>query len=256
MLRRRALDRVGGFDPLLGGHADYDLWLRLSAAGCPVEFLPEKLAYYRQHDGQMSRDTDHMRATRVAALEKLAKSSPVAFAATAANLQTTVDDLFAVNTSLCEGLDLVKTTGRFVFLDHLAGAESGGRHSPAEWAVDLGGRAERALFLHPDSEVMFTTPAGVRARMATSVALHPDTWTRQGPGRCRFKIEVDDVVVAAAEIDPRTNGGHRCWHKLNVDVPASEARHRVTFRTTAPHPADFRWALWRDPILTWTTGAN
>src|SRR5438093_705810 len=33
MIRRQVLDAVGDFDPPLGGHADYDLWLRVSAAG-------------------------------------------------------------------------------------------------------------------------------------------------------------------------------------------------------------------------------
>ena len=256
MLRRRVIDRVGGFDPLLGGHADYDLWLRLSAAGCPVEFLPERLAYYRQYDGQMSRDSEHMHATKVAALQKLAVSSPEAFAAAAARLQTTVAEMHAANTCLRNGLDLAGPKDCFSFLDHLAGAESSGCHAPAEWAADLGRGVERALFLHPDSEVTFIAPSGARARIATSVGLHPDTWTRQGTGRCRFEIEMDGVVAAAAELDPRTSAGHRCWHGLSVEVPASDDRHRVTFRTAAPLPADFRWALWRDPILTWTRGAN
>ena len=114
----------------------------------------------------------------------------------------------------------------------------------------------RALFLHPDGEVRFATPVGTRARITTAVALHPDAWTQSGPGRCRFEIEVDGLVVGAIGIDPRTETAHRCWHRLSVEVPARDACHRVTFRTTAPQPADFRWALWRDPTLTWTRGTN
>src|ERR1700752_256457 len=64
IVRRDVFERSGGFDPSLGGHADLDLWLRLSGDGVRADFLPEKLAFYRLHDSSMSRDEAHMRSTR------------------------------------------------------------------------------------------------------------------------------------------------------------------------------------------------
>jgi glycosyltransferase involved in cell wall biosynthesis len=52
MLRRRAIDQVGGFDEKLRplGCEDWDLWLRI-ARHFPVAVLPEELTYYRRHGG-------------------------------------------------------------------------------------------------------------------------------------------------------------------------------------------------------------
>ena len=84
LLRRTVLDKAGWFDENLGGHADYDLWLRLSATGNHAVYLDKKLAYYRTHGGSMSAKWQHMFSTRQAALEKVARSFPDRFA-TAAN---------------------------------------------------------------------------------------------------------------------------------------------------------------------------
>ncbi len=50
LVRRSALDEVGGFDTSLATCMDYDLWLRLGASR-PVVRVPEVLAYYRFHPG-------------------------------------------------------------------------------------------------------------------------------------------------------------------------------------------------------------
>ncbi len=75
MVRRTVLDRVGVFDPELGGYADYDLWLRIAAL-YPVVFIPERLAFYRVHANSMSRDGLHMRATRQGAFRKIVRLHP------------------------------------------------------------------------------------------------------------------------------------------------------------------------------------
>ncbi len=53
MVRRELLDRVGGFDEELSVLADWELWLRLSAAGV-VATCPEPLTGYVVHSGSMS----------------------------------------------------------------------------------------------------------------------------------------------------------------------------------------------------------
>src|SRR5205085_11333544 len=80
LLRRSVLDAVGWFDENLGGHADYDLWLRISATGHHALYLDNKLVYYRTHNGSMSRNWQHMFSTRQAALEKIARFCPDRFA--------------------------------------------------------------------------------------------------------------------------------------------------------------------------------
>ncbi|MGC9261052.1 MAG: glycosyltransferase family 2 protein [Phycisphaerae bacterium] len=53
MLRRSALQLVGGFDCFHGGHEDIDVWLKV-ARYFKVEFLPDALTLYRVHGGNMS----------------------------------------------------------------------------------------------------------------------------------------------------------------------------------------------------------
>jgi glycosyltransferase involved in cell wall biosynthesis len=50
LVRRSAIDEVGGFDTSLPTCMDYDLWLRIGAAR-PIIRVAEVLAYYRFHPG-------------------------------------------------------------------------------------------------------------------------------------------------------------------------------------------------------------
>jgi glycosyltransferase involved in cell wall biosynthesis len=76
LVRRTVLDRVGLFDPALGGCADWDLWLRIAASGFPVQYVDERLVYYRLHQQSMSRDVEHMSETRLQTLRKLLREFP------------------------------------------------------------------------------------------------------------------------------------------------------------------------------------
>jgi hypothetical protein len=67
MIRRSALNSLGGLDEALGPAADYDLWIRLALHG-DFSFLDEVVLDYRRHDGAMSgnaraesRDADRVR---------------------------------------------------------------------------------------------------------------------------------------------------------------------------------------------------
>lgn len=54
LVRRVAIEQIGGFREDLSTSLDYELWLRLSAAN-PVTLVPEVLAFYRFHgEGQIS----------------------------------------------------------------------------------------------------------------------------------------------------------------------------------------------------------
>lgn len=53
MIRRSALERLGGYDESITYAQDYDLWLRLVESG-KIANLPEPLLRYRIHSGQIS----------------------------------------------------------------------------------------------------------------------------------------------------------------------------------------------------------
>jgi glycosyltransferase involved in cell wall biosynthesis len=74
LLSRRLLLAHGGLtsDPALKGVDDYDLWLRLAAAGVRFSYVPEPLAVYRVHKAAMSADQVGMASARLALFEKLA----------------------------------------------------------------------------------------------------------------------------------------------------------------------------------------
>jgi hypothetical protein len=55
LIRRRALEALGGFDERFRGPEDYDLWLR-AAARFRIGFLAAPLAFYRYRTGRLSTD--------------------------------------------------------------------------------------------------------------------------------------------------------------------------------------------------------
>src|ERR1017187_2348151 len=97
MIRRSILSELGGFDPELGGHADYDLWLRMSGAGHKTCYQDEPLAFYQIHPDSMSKDGQHMNETRVATFRKIARLHPDAFAESLNHLQQKAQDYFQAN---------------------------------------------------------------------------------------------------------------------------------------------------------------
>jgi hypothetical protein len=56
MMRRTAIEKVGGYDPSMEGAEDYDLWLRLSRT-MPIRNIDTVLLHYRRHSCQVS--TEH-----------------------------------------------------------------------------------------------------------------------------------------------------------------------------------------------------
>lgn len=58
LLRRAAFEATGGFDeaPMMRGHEDYALWMRLATRGSFV-YSPETLVSYRRHAGQATRQS-------------------------------------------------------------------------------------------------------------------------------------------------------------------------------------------------------
>lgn len=63
LLRRTAVQRVGGFDtdPAIQHIEDYDLWIRLVEQGSRFGFLDRPTSRYRRHEGGASNDPQRMR---------------------------------------------------------------------------------------------------------------------------------------------------------------------------------------------------
>jgi glycosyltransferase involved in cell wall biosynthesis len=63
-------DKVGDFDESLRACEDWDVWLRLLAAGCQVAPLQHLVCSYRMHEGQMTRQPERMRTAMFRVLDK------------------------------------------------------------------------------------------------------------------------------------------------------------------------------------------
>jgi glycosyltransferase involved in cell wall biosynthesis len=75
VVRRELLLAHGCFDESLVGPEDYDLWLRLAAAGARFEHVPEPLAVYRVHRDGLSADHVRISSGILDVYEKLAAAS-------------------------------------------------------------------------------------------------------------------------------------------------------------------------------------
>jgi glycosyltransferase involved in cell wall biosynthesis len=60
-LRRRVLERVHGYDERLWTGEDWELWLRIAAAGFRFHRVASPLAVHRDHPGTLSSDAERMR---------------------------------------------------------------------------------------------------------------------------------------------------------------------------------------------------
>jgi glycosyltransferase involved in cell wall biosynthesis len=77
LMRRPWLERVGVFDESLRACEDYDLWLRLAAAGCRMDWVDYPVVAYRVHPGQMTSQAGRMRTAMFAMLDKFFASPQV-----------------------------------------------------------------------------------------------------------------------------------------------------------------------------------
>jgi glycosyltransferase involved in cell wall biosynthesis len=75
ILRKAAVEQVGGFDTRLRGYEDDDLFIRVFQAGWTSEFLPESLTRFRVHEGSSS-DNSSFRTSRMIFFEKMSEEYP------------------------------------------------------------------------------------------------------------------------------------------------------------------------------------
>lgn len=122
----------------------------------------------------------------------------------------------------------------------------------AVWEVTLAGQTCSALLLSPPVALEFKLAAVSGGRFSTAVALHPDVWENVGSGACEFSVRVNGRTAFAVALDPLRCLGDRRWHEIEFDLPDSSAgHHRITLETRGIGSNDFRWAIWREPRLSW-----
>ncbi len=71
MVRRSWIDQVGLFDERFRAYEDWDMWLRLARAGCPMRWMPHPVSMYRFHTSQMTQDRERMTTATFAVLAKV-----------------------------------------------------------------------------------------------------------------------------------------------------------------------------------------
>jgi len=270
MIRRSILSELGGFDPELGGHADYELWLRVSAAGHKACYQDEPLAFYRTHPDSMSKDNLHMNETRVATFRKIARQHPDTFAEGMNRLQQTAADFYHANQLLrastlgsfdgvsperpAAAAGAASQTYLFVPQHSTARLIKGKPDQTAIWEATLDGQIARAIYMQPPAELMFRLPTGARGLLITAATIHPDAWDKPEAGGCEFHIRADGRLAYLLAIDPARLASDRHWHEVRFEIPENPAGfHNIHFETKSIGPLPFRWALWRAPRFIWTT---
>jgi glycosyltransferase involved in cell wall biosynthesis len=110
---RHVLEQVGGYDEELTRAEDYDLWLRISAAGHRASYVPGPLALYRLHGAPRSLSSDRLEMTRgeLEVLRRLLRrhALPEPHVALA---QSRLDDVGAAVTRLERGEDDQRSVGQ------------------------------------------------------------------------------------------------------------------------------------------------
>jgi glycosyltransferase involved in cell wall biosynthesis len=77
LIRRDFFASVDGFDPALRGAADWDFFMRATAAGVVAFSDGPPISRYYKHDEGMSTNSDHMEEDFIRALESVRRRSPL-----------------------------------------------------------------------------------------------------------------------------------------------------------------------------------
>jgi len=148
----------------------------------------------------------------------------------------------------------------FSFVEQFSSArfeQLGPQASSAIWDALIDGPMQKALFLHPPGRLHFHVPDGRRARLTFAVNIHPHAWSKPNAGGCEFLVTVNQTVCSVVRVDPVNVASDRQWHECTLDIPENlSGGHTVVFETKPwGNSLDFRWAVWRDPRLTWLPNA-
>jgi hypothetical protein len=147
----------------------------------------------------------------------------------------------------------------FPLIDHLGEAEvRRERHgSVSAGTTTLDGHTRRTLFFSAPALAGWVLPKGEPGLLALALSTHPDTWENPGTGPCRFVARLNGQPLVDVTLDPRADPGQRRWHWFNLPIPAHPdgvtQRHILVLEVTGVNGEAFRWALWRNPVVIWTS---
>lgn len=77
LIRREFFSRVGCFDPALRGAADWEFFMRATAAGVIAYSDGDPVSRYYKHEQGMSTDSDHMEEDFIKALDSVRRRAPL-----------------------------------------------------------------------------------------------------------------------------------------------------------------------------------
>jgi GT2 family glycosyltransferase len=120
-----------------------------------------------------------------------------------------------------------------------------------------------ALFAHPESLVSWNVRLPPNGRVAASVSLLPDVWTKN-TGGVRFSLELETadgrlVKRVHRDVHTATRSADRRWRRLAIRAGNREPIDvKVTLRTTIPDGVDdaWAWAVWGDPQIEYDRGPS
>ncbi|MFQ5904635.1 MAG: hypothetical protein ACE5JO_13200 [Candidatus Binatia bacterium] len=123
--------------------------------------------------------------------------------------------------------------------------------------INLDGKPERALFLHPKSEVIFPLRIEGAAVLETAIALRPEAWEKEGDGvtfyiAVRRQDEYLPTYVYSRHLYPQLFEEHRGWQPVSIDLTPFQDTDFELILGTDPGPAfnpGYDWAVWKDPRL-------
>lgn len=159
-----------------------------------------------------------------------------------------------------EELTRPKPEAPYSFVEHFSEGRFESLGSAAQssvWDALIDGPMQRALFLHPPARLHFHVPNGRRARLTFAVGIHPHAWSKPNAGGCEFILTANETVRSSVKIDPVRVASDRRWHECTLDIPENpDGGHDIVFETRQwGSSLDFRWAVWRNPKLTWLDDA-
>lgn len=78
LVKRESFRAVGGFDPAQEAAQDWDLWLRMAAAGNSMRWVEQTILQYRLHGGGLTMDIERQRRGTLRALDKVFSEAGIA----------------------------------------------------------------------------------------------------------------------------------------------------------------------------------
>ncbi|HVN77232.1 MAG TPA: glycosyltransferase [Thermoanaerobaculaceae bacterium] len=244
VVRRATIGHVGGHRPEYDGAQDYDLALRVLAAGGSFRHLPGPLYHWREVRGSMARfgsAKPQANARALAALREHARGFPRGGAVSAGVLVQPAN-VFRVRRAADDGLSIAVAAREAATFGRTEPGRRRARHLPLE---DRSPGALVAAARTCDDDVVLTPPeAGLAARdVEELLALLQVPGTAAAAG-C---LATGNTVVSSGWVVNEEGLAVDPWRGLALPDPGYLNLALLPGRRTLPPPCG--WAAWRADLL-------